>query len=346
MNVSSRSGVFAGIFLVCGFCVNNSLANAQFAGPSVSAAPLSAEASAAGLKPEYMSARIVPGDTISISTYGVPELTTNAKTASGSIVGAGGGQVEGFKVNDLGEVQLPYLGSVKLAGMTPAAASTYLSNALKDGGYLVDPQLSVQIADSPTHVISVVGEVLKPSPVSAVGQIRLLDAVSFCGGFTPLASHVITIRRPGYPDPIIVELGVDPKTTTASEVMLMAGDTVIVPRVGNVFVVGEVKTENAYPLSGNAPITVMRAISLAGGLKYGAALSKARIIRSTTGNQHVEIMLDLKKIMDGKQQDVALASDDVLYIPSNAFKAALVGGGAGVATSVLYGAAYAYTATK
>jgi len=74
-------------------------------------------------------------------------------------------------------------------------------------------------------------------------------------------------------------------------------------------------------------------------VNYGAALSKARIIRTNADSEHVEILLDLKKIMFGKQQDVALRSDDVLFIPSNAFKASIAAGGASVAMQAFYTAA-------
>jgi protein involved in polysaccharide export with SLBB domain len=103
-------------------------------------------------------------------------------------------------------------------------------------------------------------------------------------------------------------------------------------------VLGQVKTPSAIPLAYNSPITVLRAIALAGGVNYGAALSKTRIIRTNADSQHVEILLDLKKIMYGKQQDVALRSDDVLFIPSNAFKASLAAGGASVAIQAFYAA--------
>jgi len=242
----------------------------------------------------------------------------------------------GIKVGPSGEISLPYLGSVKLAGLTPAEAASYLSNALKKGGFLVDPQVSVQLVDSPTRAITVIGEVLKPSPIPAFGQVRLLDAISACGGFTPLASHNITIRRVGQPAPIAVELGTDANASQASDIPLMPGDTVIVPRVGNVFVLGYVKTPAAIPLANNAPITVLRALAMAGGVNYGAGLSRARIIRTGPDNQRVEIRLDLKKIMFGKQQDVALVSDDILLVPGNAFKAGMAAGGAGVAASLLY----------
>jgi polysaccharide export outer membrane protein len=244
--------------------------------------------------------------------------------------------MQGVKVGAKGEISLPYLGSVKLAGLTPTEAAAYLANALKQGGFLVDPQISVQIVDSPTRSITVIGEVMKPSPVPAFGQLRLLDAISACGGFTPLASHTVTVRRAGQQDAISVELGTDARMANASDIPLMPGDTVIVPRVGSVFVLGYVKTPAAIPLSGNAPITVLRALAMAGGVNYGAGLSKARIIRTTAENQQVEIRLDLRKIMFGRQQDVTLLSNDILLVPANAFKAGMAAGGAGVVASLLY----------
>jgi polysaccharide export outer membrane protein len=295
---------------------------------------------------EYGEMLIQPGDVISISTYGAPELSTSSQTSAGTITSPGSAVLEGVKVGAKGEVILPYLGAVKLAGLTPAEASARLSSQLKDGGLLVDPQVSVRFVESPTRTITVVGEVLKPEPVPAFGNLHLLDVISACGGFTPLASHTITVRRQGQPTPIVVELGADPKDVNLADIPLMAGDTVIVPKVGSAFIVGQVKTPSAIPLSSNGPITVLRAIAMAGGVNYGAGLSKARIIRTTADNQHVEIMLDLKKMMYGKQQDVALVSDDILFIPTNAFKASLAAGGAGVASQALYGAVYAASVVK
>jgi polysaccharide biosynthesis/export protein len=309
-------------------------ARAQFAGPAVSTSAPNAQAPASAFHVEYGAVRIKPGDVIAIMTYGVPELTTTAATTMDNPASPGGtGSVSGIKVGSQGEVVLPYLGVVTLAGMTPEDASLYLEKELKDKGILVDPQVTVSLVASPTRVITVVGEVEHPEPVPAFGQLRLLDVISACGGFTPLASHDITVRRPGEPTPITVILGTDPRNTDETNIPLMAGDTVIVPKVGNVFVVGQVKTPSAIPLSSNAPVTVLRAIAMSGGLNYAAALSKAVIIRRLPDDQREEIQLDLKKVMHGKEKDVVLASDDVLLIPTSGFKAGMAGGGYGVITA-------------
>jgi polysaccharide export outer membrane protein len=332
------------VVVILGFGVAN--ASAQYAGPAISSPAKAATTPESALKVEYPETGIMPGDVISISVLGAPELNINAQSSPGTISSSNSGSASGIRVGQKGEVVLAYLGAVKLAGLTPSQASIYLAKALQDGGFLVDPQVSVQLLDSPTRIITVIGEVQRPTPVPAFGQLRLLDVISTCGGLTPLASHTLTVRRPGQLYPIMVDLGADPKAANVSNIPLMAGDTLIVPKVGSVFVVGQVKTQGAIPLSGNSPITVMRAISMAGGVNFGAALSRVRIIRPTADNRHIEIMLDLKKVMYGKQQDIALASDDVLFIPSSVFKASLAAGGATVASTLLYESVYTSTVLK
>jgi len=313
---------------------------AQFAGPAVGAPSTAPPAPASAFKVQYNDIKIMPGDVISITTYGAPELTTTTMTTTDSPGSSGGGNVNGLKVGAQGEIALPYLGVVKVGGMTPSEAAAYLEKELKDKGILVDPQVTVSLVESPTRIITVLGEVQKPSPVPAFGQLRLLDVIAACGGFTPLASHTITVRRPGESIPYTVILGTDPKNTDETNIPLMAGDTVIVPKVGSVFVIGQVKTPSAIPLSSNAPITVMRAIAMSGGLNFGAALSKVVIIRKTPDDQHVEIQMDLSKVMHGKERDVALVSDDVLLIPTNGFKAGMAVGGAGVTAGITDGLIY------
>lgn len=329
----------AAMTAACCVALSSNPAVAQFAGPAVSSMSTGPSAPASALTVQMQDVKIMPGDVIAIATYGAPELTTTTSTSLESPTGSTGG-INGIKVGTQGEIVLPYLGVVKVGGLTPPEAAVYLENQLKEKGILVDPQVTVSLVASPTRVITVVGEVQKPSPVPAFGQLRLLDVISACGGFTTLASHDITVRRPGNPQPITVILGSDPKTTDETNIPLMAGDTVIVPKVGNVFVIGQVKTPSAIPLASNTPITVLRAISLSGGVNFGAALSRVVIIRKTPNDQHVEIQMDLKKVMSGKERDVALVSDDVLLVPGNAFKQGMAAGGTGVAVGVASGLVY------
>jgi polysaccharide export outer membrane protein len=326
VNRKMRTVAMMGLALICGATV----ALGQYAGPAVTTTTPTASAPASALRFQRTETVIRPGDILALATYGVPELTTSATN----------GTTSGLRVSAEGTVMLPYLGTVKLAGMTPSAASEYLAKELKQDGILVNPQVSVQILGSPAQVITVVGEVKEPKPVPVFGeQLRLLDVISACGGFTSFASHTIVVHRVGNPKPITLTLGIDPQTSDAANIPLTAGDTVVVPRVGNAYVVGEVLRPTAIPLSNNAPLTVVQAIAMSGGLNYGAALSKAMIIRTTADQQRVEILFDLKKVMHGKEKDIALTSNDILYIPGNAFKAVLSKSSAQTAAYAAIGAA-------
>ena len=149
------------IFVASAFFLSGPALFAQFAGPSLTyptRTPSAPDSSASG---EYKDVTIMPGDVVSIQTYGVPELTTTAQTSTGTIFGVSPPIVSGLKVGPKGDVILPYLGAVKLAGLTTEDASIYLANALRDGGILVDPEVTVALVDSPTRAITVIGEVLQ-----------------------------------------------------------------------------------------------------------------------------------------------------------------------------------------
>ncbi len=124
----------------------------------------------------------------------------------------------------------------------------------------------------------------------------------------------------------------NPLDSTLVDIPVYPGDTIIVPRAGHVYVMGSVKLQNSYPLSANTPLTVMQAISLAGGTNFEAALSEARIIR-TQGTQRTAILLNLKRIYRGQEADPILQADDIIYVPGNMVKGALKGGAASIVAS-------------
>ena len=91
------------------------------------------------------------------------------------------------------------------------------------------------------------------------------------------------------------------------------------------------------PIATNTPLTLIQALTMAGGANFEAALSKTRIIR-TEGLNRKEILLDVKKIFNGTQPDPILQADDIVYLPGSALKGALKSGGTqtaiGLATAI------------
>ena len=88
------------------------------------------------------------------------------------------------------------------------------------------------------------------------------------------------------------------------------------------FVAGEVKAPGSFPLKEGT--TLRQAISLAQGANPFAAPGKAVIFREETGGQKREIPVDVKAVMRGRNQDVAILANDVIVIPNSRAKSAFM----------------------
>ncbi len=231
-----------------------------------------------------------------------------------------------------GSVQVPLLGIVPVAGLTLHQAERLIADDLIAAGMYRDPQVNIQLTDSPNQIITVVGEVHGVVPV--LGSKRLYDVIAASGGLPATASHIITINRPGLDQPIVVDLGADPARSARSDVPLFAGDTVIVARVGVVYVLGAFQTQGAIPIQQNAPLTLMQVAALGGGPGFQGKLSDLRLIR-TVGVERRVVHVDLDKVIKGQAPDPVLQADDIVFLPTSSLKAAIKVGGIGTLLGVI-----------
>jgi polysaccharide export outer membrane protein len=137
---------------------------------------------------------------------------------------------------------------------------------------------------------------------------------------------VITINRYGQKDPITVDLGTDPAKSALANIPIFPRDTIVVPRVGVVYVLGAFKTQGAIPLQQNAPLTLMKVAALAGGPGFEGQQSDLRIIRSVGVDRQV-VRVDIGKVIKGKAPDPVLEPEDIVFLPTNQMKAAIKSGG-------------------
>lgn len=288
-----------------------SAAHAQFNGPALTAStslnqPLVPTTDPAILFPASREIRLFPGDQISVHIYGSTDYTPTDRIALD------------------GSIQLPLAGRLEVNGMTVSEAERLIARRLIDGGMYRNPQVTIQILDSPNQVATVAGEVHAVVPI--VGQRRLMDVMSTAGGFPPLASHVVTIERRGQDQPIVVDLGNDPMKSDRFNIPIFAGDTILVSRTGVVYMLGAFKNVGAIPLQQNTPLTLMQASSVAGGAGFQGKYKQLRLIR-TIGPNRTVVQLDLDQIMKGTAPDPVLQTDDIVYLPSNPVKSAIKSGG-------------------
>jgi protein involved in polysaccharide export with SLBB domain len=105
------------------------------------------------------------------------------------------------RLNPEGNLSVPLLGSVHLAGLTLTQAASKLTE-LYGRDYLVNPKVNVMLLGYAARRFSILGQVGRPGsyemPESSPGGIDLLEAIALAGGYTRIAApERITVRRQG-----------------------------------------------------------------------------------------------------------------------------------------------------
>jgi polysaccharide export outer membrane protein len=305
-------------WLVCALLTMGALlgplrAAAQFSGPTPTASPaanvpVKLTTDPAVLYPGQREIELGPGDQISVHLYESIDYS-NAP----------------LRLSLDGSVQLPLIGIVRLAGLSIHQAEALVGRRLIEAGMYRDPQVSIQLLESPNQIITVTGEVHAVVP-SLGGNKRLLDVLAVAGGLPANASHLITINRPGLADPITVDLGPDPLHSAQANIPVYARDTVIVSRVGVVYVLGAFRNQGAIPLVQNSPLTLMQVAALGNGYGWEGELDDVQLVR-TVGLRRSIVHVNLKKVLKGREPDPVLQTDDIVYLPSSSVRAAIKVGG-------------------
>ena len=240
----------------------------------------------------------------------------------------------------MGAISLPLTDSVSVVGKGTQAIAAQIRERLETLGMVHDPHIYVGILEQPSQVVTVAGDVEKPDTFLAPSVRTLLGAVSKAGGLKPTASNTVTLIRPGVAE---YSIQLSPGATTqAGSIPVYAGDTIVVSKLGVIYVVGAVKLSGSFPLKSTGPTTAAQAVALAGNTGYEADLKGSRIVRRTPNGGTIEIPVDLRRLNEGSEHDPVLRANDILFIPSNAMKAALKGGGAGIAVTLASAAIFHY----
>jgi polysaccharide export outer membrane protein len=253
--------------------------------------------------------QIGAGDLINVIVFETPELSTSVR------------------INQDGEANLPVLGMIRLAGLSANDASRVIEQAYKSHGLLLDPHVSVFVAEYASQGASILGEVRAPGVYPTLGSRRLMDMLSLAGGVAPTAGKVASIIHHGDPThPVQIALQPTPAAMHAQEnPVIEPGDTIVVAKSGVVYVIGDVLRPGGILVDNNERLSVIEALSLAGGMNKTAALSKTKIIRKLPAGRE-EVDLDLKHILYGKQADVLISDGDILFVPSSTGKTFLYRG--------------------
>jgi polysaccharide export outer membrane protein len=215
-----------------------------------------------------------------------------------------------------GTIFFPYVGVIKMAGLSPDQAQLAIVKALQDKQIVNDPQITINVVAARNYAVYVVGEVKSPSRIPVFSAVPLSMILTASGGFTTNASLHVLITHADGSAPIDVDVSRDLHDLHTLNAKVLPGDMVAVVPAGTYFALGEFNKPGAFPIVGTQHMTLLQAIAAAGGPTPYAGLSKCRVLRSVNGHRE-EIMFDLLKLQRGEIADPLLHTDDIIYAPRN-----------------------------
>lgn len=240
---------------------------------------------------------IGPGDLLDVEVFDTPEMA------------------QLVRVTDAGTVRLQLIGELKLAGGTPIVGAKLIERALADKKIMQQPQVSVRIMEYGTDV-SVLGQVKFPGTYPITTAQPILKVLSQAGGLTDLADRNVTVQRHHDPSQKVhYYLANDADQALDDGVLIYPGDTVVVPKAPIVYVLGDVGRPGGYPITTNdSRLTVLQAIAMAGSANKTSVTSHVRLIRKTPDGKE-DLTIQLAAMQKGKQPDLTLQPDDILFVP-------------------------------
>jgi polysaccharide export outer membrane protein len=232
------------------------------------------------------------------------------------------------RVTDAGTLTLILGGNVQVAGFTPAEAAQAIAQVLVHGNYVLTPHVSVTLDQTITQNVTIMGQVRSPGSY-AIGTPRpILDVLALAGGLTDVADRKVTIERHATKTRNVFVLSNSANSALDANVAVFPGDTVIVPKADVVYILGDVNRPGGIAMVTNdSTLSVLQAISLAGGTPPTAVPSHARLIRKQPDGTHAELPLQLSAMQKGKQPDIPLQADDIIYVPFSYARNMAIGAG-------------------
>jgi len=274
------------------------------------------------------SYRIGPGDVLDIRVLNRPNISREAVRVEGN------GMIRMPLIE--GEIQAACLNAGELAKEVSTRYTKFYRN----------PQVDVFIKEYHSKQVAIIGAVNDQSRFELQRRVRLLELLTYAKGPSPKAGQTINVV---HAPPLLTceksasediaaafstyrlsdTLAGDPKANP----YLSPGDIVTVPEADQIYVVGNVFTPITIPLK--EPITLSRAIAMAGGVRQDSKKDKVRIVRQEPGSSaRKELVVNLSAIEKKSVDDVDLRPNDIVEVPTSEGKAFLRSLLGGVAPSV------------
>lgn len=261
--------------------------------------------------------RIGPGDVLDIRIYNRPQLSREAVRVEGS-----------------GMFRMPLIETeIQASCLTEGELAKEIST--RYAKYYRNLQVDVFIKEYHSRQVAVIGAVNDQSRFELQRRVRLLELLTYAKGTSARAGQTVNIVHSANASPCRQANENDDSVPFSSYKLsdvlegkpeanpyLEAGDIITVPEADQVYVVGNVFMPLTIPL--REPITLTRAIAMAGGLKQDTKKDKIRIVRQEPGTSvRKEIVVDLAAIEKKQSEDIALVPNDIVDVPTSGGKSFL-----------------------
>jgi polysaccharide biosynthesis/export protein len=259
---------------------------------------------------DFFVLKLAPGFLLAMQVYDVPELTAD------------------LRVDANGDITVPTIGVVHVAGKTVPEAQTEIARLLKTNEIIKNPQVTLNIEQYAGQNVSVVGEVHNPGRLELLAPHNLGDVLALVGGETQYAGNQIDIRRQvdGSSKELHIHYAQNKKDSSLEEIMVHPGDIITVRRAGIVYVLGGVSRPGGYVMQEDGGLTVTQALSLAYGTILQASIGSIRVIRKGPDGSVTEIPVAFKDTVKGKVPPLQLQAEDVVYVPISKTKTVATSG--------------------
>jgi polysaccharide export outer membrane protein len=236
-----------------------------------------------------------------------------------------------FRIDAEGYINLPLVGRVRAEGLSQQELEAELVRRLKE--YFQNPQVIVTVTAFRSEPVFFVGQFAKPGIYGLQGKRTLVEMLVNVGGLAPNASrHIKLTRRDEYgtiplPNAIhdpekkisTVEISMGSlreNVNPAEDIVLQPFDVISVERAEQIYINGEVAKTSAIELGERDSISLLQALTQAGGLTRDAKRTQVRILRPILNTtRRAEIDVNVNDIYAGKANDFPLLPNDVLYVP-------------------------------
>lgn len=266
--------------------------------------------------------RIGPGDVLDVRVFRKPELS-----------------YDGVKVSEDGMIELPFIKEVRVACLTENEVEEEVRTRLLK--YQRNPQVDVIVKGFHSKPVTLIGAVNAPAHFQLQRRVRLLELLANANGPSAKAGSTIQILHTESPasmceEPATASVANVSTANGSEDIGLVAynlmdtlrgieeanpyvrpGDFITVLEAERVYMLGGVNAPGPISLTLKEPLTISRAIVMAGGTRPKSDLKKVRILRQPPGGTtKTQVVVDLNKIKKNEAEDIALQANDVIEVPN------------------------------